>query len=157
MSWGGHAAEMQLLQTEDRSTIPRGNPDIGMRYVSGEKNLRAIFVKMIESELKKDQIEQSLSQKENTAQSQTFSQTFWTELTQKRFALCHRAQYNPNNKTLTLTRRLLFVNHIDKGRLNISVSLHNRYNPSWYTQDFSVDLSIRGSCLVLSALTQTPN
>ena len=110
MSWGGHAAEMQLLQTEDRSTIPRGNPDIGMRYVSGEKNLRAIFVKMIESELKKDQIEQSLSQKENTAQSQTFSQTFWTDLTQKRFEICHHAQYNPD-KTLDLTRRLLFVNH----------------------------------------------
>ena len=46
------------------------------------------------------------AERAHTAQSQTF----WTDLTQKRFEICHRAQYNPD-KTLDLTRRLLFVNH----------------------------------------------
>jgi hypothetical protein len=49
------------------------------------------------------------AERAHTAQSQTF----WTDLTQKRFEICHRAQYNPD-KTLDLTRRLLFVNHLEK-------------------------------------------
>ena len=67
------------------------------------------------------------AERAHTAQSQTF----WTDLTQKRFEICHRAQYNPD-KTLDLTRRLLFVNHLEKGSLDIPVSFQNRYNSFWY-------------------------